>query len=95
VKALPLDPGTDATDSLRRLTLAELEVMTLVARGLSNDEIAHKLGKQSGTVKLQVSSAIHKLGVSSRVAAAVLVTRAGMEASRRAVLPPGRHALRG
>jgi DNA-binding NarL/FixJ family response regulator len=48
------------------LTPRELEIAHLVARGLSNKEIAQMLGTSPGTVKLQVRRVLQKLGVSKR-----------------------------
>ena len=48
------------------LTLREREVACLVARGLSNKEVARELGLSSGTVKLHLHSIFQKLGVKNR-----------------------------
>ena len=48
------------------LTPRELEIARLVARGLSNKEIAQMLGTSPGTVKYQVHWVLLKLGVSKR-----------------------------
>ena len=62
--------GTDAR-VLGRLTVAEKDVLRLLAQGRNNDEIAQALGKSRGTVKHQVSSVLHKLDLRDRVAAVV------------------------
>lgn len=58
-----------------RLTERELEVLELVADGKSNKEIARALIISVSTVKAHVSSLIHKLGVNSRIDAAVIWTK--------------------
>jgi two-component system, NarL family, nitrate/nitrite response regulator NarL len=48
------------------LTHREREVALLIARGLTNKEIARELGLSVGTVKLHVHSIFLKLGMRSR-----------------------------
>ncbi len=59
-------------DRFSELTPRELEILCHVAEGQSNKAIARDLGITDGTVKLHVRSILRKLGVSSRVEAAVL-----------------------
>lgn len=56
----------------------ELEVLRLLARGLSNAEIAQKLFLSEGTVKNYVSAILTRLGVADRIQAALLALRAGL-----------------
>ncbi len=60
------------------LTARELEVLRLVAEGLSNKEIADRLGVMGSTVEFHVSNILSKLGVASRVEAAVWAKRHGI-----------------
>ncbi|WP_282958168.1 response regulator transcription factor, partial [Couchioplanes caeruleus] len=48
------------------LTVRETEVVTLVAEGLTNKEIARRLFLSPGTVSIHVGRAYAKLGVSRR-----------------------------
>jgi DNA-binding CsgD family transcriptional regulator len=56
------------------LTPAERDVAGLVARGLTNPEIAARLGVSAGTIKDQVSSVLRKLGVRTRAELAAAVS---------------------
>ena len=60
------------------LTDRETEVLRLLARGLSNKEIARSLQVSEATVKTHVSNVLAKLGVPSRTQAALHAVRIGL-----------------
>jgi DNA-binding NarL/FixJ family response regulator len=60
------------------LTSRELEVLRLIARGMSNREIAEALGTAEGTVKNQASSILQKLGVRDRTRAVLRAAELGL-----------------
>ena len=60
------------------LTPREREILCLLAEGQSNKLIARNLGISDGTVKLHVKAILRKLGIHSRVEAAVLAVEHGI-----------------
>lgn len=65
-------------DPFARLTPRETEILSLLAEGQSNKAIARNLGISDGTVKLHVKAILRKLGVHSRVEAAVMAVEMGL-----------------
>jgi NarL family two-component system response regulator LiaR len=68
----------DQPEELLTLSARETEILRLVALGRDNTEIAQELYLSPSTVKNHVSSILEKLGVESRVQAAVRAARAGI-----------------
>lgn len=73
------------------LTASEETILTLLAEGLSNREIAVRRVVAPGTVKTQVASIVEKLHAKNRTAAAVAFTRRQLitQSAERRSLPVG------
>ncbi|MCR6657723.1 MAG: response regulator transcription factor [Opitutus sp.] len=63
---------------LAQLSPREMDVLKLLAKGLSNKEIAAQLGLVVGTVKIHVANIFSKLGVSDRTQALVTAVKRGI-----------------
>ena len=62
-------PSSSLPEHPAGLTPREVEVLVLVATGMTNAQVAHRLFLSPRTVQRHLSSVYHKLGVSSRTAA--------------------------
>ena len=71
-------PDAAGTSPLAELTDRERQVLVLMARGLSNDDIAAELVVAQATVKTHVNRVLAKLGVTSRVQAVVVAYESGL-----------------
>ena len=72
------DPGLPGPEELDELTARELEVMALVAAGLSNEQIAEHLVISSATAKTHVSRALTKLHARDRAQLVTLAYETGL-----------------
>jgi DNA-binding NarL/FixJ family response regulator len=71
-------PATGVPEPLRELTPRERDVLLLVARGLTNDEIAAELIVEVATVKTHVNRILTKLDLRSRAQAVVAAYETGL-----------------
>jgi DNA-binding NarL/FixJ family response regulator len=80
-------PPDHRADVLAELTNREREVVALVARGLSNDEIATRMAISPTTAKTHVSRALTKLHVRDRAQLVVVAYESGLVTPRDTPLP--------
>ena len=71
-------PAPESGDAVTVLTPRELEVLTLVAQGLSNADIAGRLVLSEHTVHRHLANILRKLGLPARAAAAAWGVRSGL-----------------
>ena len=71
-------PGDTPDETLQRLTARETEVLTLVARGLSNTEITETLTISMRTVKTHIGSLLAKLDARDRAQLVIAAYEAGI-----------------
>ncbi len=70
---------SDLIQRLQSLTPQQSRVLTMLAEGLLNKQIAYELGVSEATIKAHVSAILQKLGVDSRTQAVIRLSRIGME----------------
>jgi DNA-binding NarL/FixJ family response regulator len=74
----PQEQPPRSRDRVSNLTPREIEVLHLVAEGLTNKQVAHRLSITPVTVNVHLTSIYSKLGVSGRVAATTLARERGL-----------------
>ncbi|MBN2752256.1 MAG: response regulator transcription factor, partial [Rhodospirillaceae bacterium] len=75
---VPETPAHATTPHANALTPRQMDVLRLVARGMSNRDIAQALDLSEGTVKLHVTAILKALGVPNRTSAVIAAARMGL-----------------
>lgn len=71
--------ASDRPRNRSALTPRQLDVLALLVQGISNKDIATRLGLSEGTVKMHVTSIFRELGVSNRTQATLAAQNAGLD----------------
>lgn len=71
-------PNRPSSETSYNLTEREQEILNLLAQGLSNADISHRLFLSEGTVRNYTSTLFAKLGVTDRTQAVILAFRQGL-----------------
>lgn len=71
-------PTTPPAQDLNKLSSREREIIIMLARGVSNKEIARDLDLAESTIKIHVQGILRKLNLTSRVQAAVYAVKNGL-----------------
>lgn len=79
LRAGPKEPDVPRRTKSRRLTATERTVANLVCEGLTNPEIAERLGVSRRTIQGHLGNVFKKLGVSSRTQLATRLLRAELD----------------
>ncbi|WP_322779451.1 response regulator transcription factor, partial [Frankia sp. Cas4] len=74
---LPTSPHQLADDALARPTGQRLEVLRLLAAGMTDEAIARKIGVSTRTIRRQTSEIMDQLDAGSRFQAGILAARLG------------------
>ena len=78
VRGVPRGPRTTTAANFGGLTKREMDVLQLLAKGLSNAEIARRLVRSEKTVDHHVTTILSKLAVRTRTEAASTAHRLGL-----------------
>ncbi len=80
VKGIPRGPRPATRENPYGLTGRELEVLSRLVKGASNNAIARELSLSTRTVEHHIASILQKTGAESRAEAVALVSKSGVMA---------------
>ena len=76
---------SELIERLQTLTQQQTRVLTMIAEGLLNKQIAYELSVSEATIKAHVSAILQKLGVDSRTQAVIQLAKIGAEPAQAAI----------
>ena len=76
---------SELIERLQTLTPQQTRVLTMIAEGLLNKQIAYELSVSEATIKAHVSAILQKLGVDSRTQAVIQLAKRGAEPAQAAI----------
>ena len=76
---------SELIERLQTLTPQQTRVLTMIAEGLLNKQIAYELSVSEATIKAHVSAILQKLGVDSRTQAVIQLAKIGAEPAQAAI----------
>ncbi|MEA2666436.1 MAG: LuxR family transcriptional regulator, maltose regulon positive regulatory protein [Candidatus Eremiobacteraeota bacterium] len=78
IEGCPIGGSAGSVSPLQRLTKSELQVLRLIARGGTSEDVARQLGRSTHTVNVHVSAILRKLGCRTRKNAVALALESGL-----------------
>ena len=78
MKDLEIAVSQDKKEITKKVTPRQLEVLQCISEGMSNKQIAYKLGLSEGTVKIHITLLMRALDVNNRVSAVLEATKQGL-----------------
>jgi len=75
---MPVHPASPSGPRLSNLTERQLDVVRLIAKGMSNRQIAETLHLTEGTVKIHVTAVLRALDAANRTEAVLVAQKAGL-----------------
>ncbi|NMW25568.1 response regulator transcription factor, partial [Rhodanobacter denitrificans] len=78
-----------AAAQIAALTPQQFRVMTMIAEGLLNKQIAWELGVSEATVKAHMTAIMRKLGVNNRTQVALIASQLAVDQESMPALPDG------
>lgn len=76
--AMPAENKGESKTKNKTLTARQMQVLELIAQGLSNKQIAYEMGVSEATVKLHINALLRAIGVTNRTQAVITAQKMGL-----------------